>query len=87
MENNHQTLIIEIAIARRDSFRLQSLLEGEDGLAIVRCFDPNGAAEHIHQQLWSTPAQRQSLHDWLNNLPHDLPVQIVREWIDEREQM
>ena len=71
------TLIIEIALPVKLSFRFQMLLEGEDGLAVTRCFDP----EHKKQQLWTTPSQRDELLDWLHSLPAALGVQVLGEWM------
>ncbi len=59
------------------SLRFQSLLEGEDGLAVSRCFDP----EHRRQQLWTTPSQRIDLLDWLSQLPESLEVEVTGEWV------
>lgn len=60
-----------------NSFRFQSLLEGEGGLAVARCFDP----EHCRQQLWTTPSQHKELLEWLRTLPDSLGVEVTGEWI------
>ena len=74
---NEPTLIIEIELPVKLSFRFQMLLEGEDGLAVVRCYDP----EHKKQQLWTTPSQRSELLDWLTSLPAAFGVKVLDEWI------
>ena len=74
---NEPTLIIEIELPVKLSFRFQMLLEGEDGLAVVRCYDP----EHKKQQLWTTPSQRHALLDWLSTLPAALEVHVSGEWM------
>lgn len=71
------TLIIEIELPVKLSFRFQMLLEGEDGLAVVRCFDP----EHKKQQLWTTPSQRDELLDWLTSLPDVFQVKVLDQWL------
>jgi len=76
---NEPTLIIEIQLPVKLSFRFQMLLEGEDGLAVTRCFDP----EHKKQQLWTTPSQRDELLEWISSLPEVLEVRVLREWIRE----
>ncbi|ATX79518.1 hypothetical protein Ga0123461_1099 [Mariprofundus aestuarium] len=74
---NEPTLVVEIELPVKLSFRFQMLLEGEDGLAVVRCYDP----EHKKQQLWTTPCQRTDLLDWLTTLPEALEVKVQAEWI------
>jgi len=76
------TLIIEIELPVKLSFRFQMLLEGEDGLAVVRCYDP----EHKKQQLWTTPSQRDELLGWLRSLPAVFQVKVLDQWLwDSRE--
>ncbi|MFQ5519117.1 MAG: DUF4911 domain-containing protein [Mariprofundus sp.] len=74
--SNEATLIIEIELPAKQSFRFQCLLEGEDGLAVVRCFDP----EHKKQQLWTTPSQKDELLGWLASLPEDIEIDVSGEW-------
>lgn len=71
------THIVEVELPAKNSFRFQTLLEGEDGLAVARCFDP----EHKKQQLWTTPSQREELLEWLASLPGELQVHISGEWL------
>jgi len=72
-----QTLIIELIVARRQSVLFQSILQGEDGLGVIRCFDP----EKKKQQLWTTPAQKDEVYDFLNSLPEHLDIELTGEWI------
>jgi len=72
-----QTLIIELIVARRQSVLFQSILQGEDGLGVIRCFDP----EKKKQQLWTTPAQKDEVYAFLNSLPEHLDIQLAGEWI------
>jgi hypothetical protein len=51
-----KTLIVEIAIPAERQMLFQSILQGEDGLAVVRSFD----AETSRQQLWISPLQKES---------------------------
>lgn len=74
---DEQTLIIEIELPVKLSFRFQMLLEGEDGLAVVRCYDP----EHKKQQLWTTPSQHDELLDWLTSLPAVFQVKVLDQWL------
>ncbi|GAV20388.1 hypothetical protein MMIC_P1353 [Mariprofundus micogutta] len=72
-----QTLIIEVKLSSKQTFIFQSLLEAEEGLAVMRCFDP----EHKKQQLWTTPDQRGELLEWLSTLPEAVEVQLSDEWV------
>ena len=76
------TVIIEIALPVKLSFRFQMLLEGEDGLAVVRCYDP----EHKKQQLWTTPNQKGDLLNWLGTLPDEFEIKVLRDWLWHEEQ-
>jgi len=71
-----QTLIIEVTMPARQMIRFQTILQGEDGLAVVRCFDP----EKKKQQLWTPAAQREELYEWLEGLPDSLAVAVLGEW-------
>ena len=76
-----ETLIVELRVPRQSVILLQGLLEGEDGLAVMRCMD----ASHECQQLWSTPEQREELYAWLQGLPKSMQVEFKREWIWEAQ--
>ncbi|MDQ6999520.1 MAG: DUF4911 domain-containing protein [Mariprofundus sp.] len=74
-----QTLIVEFVVAPRQSVLFQSILQGEDGLGVVRCFDP----EKKKQQLWTSADQKNEVYDWLNSLPEHLNVEVTGEWYFE----
>jgi len=71
-----QVFIIEFVITPKQSILLQSILQGEDGLGVIRCFDP----EKKKQQLWTTPAQKHEVRDWLAGLPECLQCRVTGEW-------
>ena len=75
-------IIVEVALPAKQVLLFQALLQGEDGLAVSRCLDP----EHKVQQLWTTPAMRDELYAWLDSLPVELDLHIVGEklWAGER---
>jgi len=81
------TLIIEVRMPPRQAVFFQSLLQGEDGLAVARCFD----SDRLKQQLWTSAAQRDELLDWLHQLPSSVQLEILGEWLwsagDERTTM
>jgi len=74
-----RTLIIEFVVAPRQSILFQSILQGEDGLGVVRCFDP----EKKKQQLWTSADQKREVYDWLKSLPEHLNVEVTGEWYIE----
>jgi len=74
-----RTLIIEIAIAPKQLVLFQAILQGEDGLAVMRCFD----LEKKKQQLWTTANQKDEVYDWLKGLPENLNLSVTGEWILE----
>ncbi|MDX8408321.1 MAG: DUF4911 domain-containing protein [Mariprofundaceae bacterium] len=70
-------LIVEVCLPARQVVFFQGLLQGEDGLAVMRCFD----AQHVKQQLWTTVAQREALMAWLATLPERIGLEVLDEWI------
>ncbi|MDQ6993871.1 MAG: DUF4911 domain-containing protein [Mariprofundus sp.] len=72
-----QVLIIELEIPVAHQILLQSILQGEDGLGLIRSFDGQGG----RQQFWTTPCQRQDAYQWLASLPEKLGCCITGEWI------
>ncbi len=66
---------VEISLARGREAWFQALLQGEDGLAVDRCLDPQGRT----QQLWTTRAMLPELREWLASLPAALDVRVLRE--------
>ncbi len=77
MQNSAQTLIVEVSMPARQQIRFQNILQGEDGLAVVRCFD----SEKKRMQLWTVLDQKEVLYDWLDGLPRSLELQLLREWL------
>jgi hypothetical protein len=75
-----KTLIVEIVIPAEQQMLFQSILQGEDGLAVVRSFD----AETSRQQLWTSPSQKELLYDWLASLPQSLELRILSERVWNR---
>lgn len=67
--------IVVLRVPASQAVRLQGMLAGEDGLATMRCRDP----ERQEQELWTTPARLQELRDWLGSLPAGLGLECVRE--------
>jgi len=60
-----ETLIVEVTMPPQQMVFFQSLLQGEDGLAIARSFDP----DKLRLQLWTSAAQEAELMGWLADLP------------------
>ncbi len=74
---NSDVIIVEFILPASQSVQLQGLLQGEDGLATIRCFDP----EKKRQQFWTTPEQRDELYQWLDSLPQHFSVEVTGEWV------
>jgi len=74
LPKKHETVIIEFELKTKQHLLFQALLQGEDGLAFVRC-------AHGVQQLWTTSEQVEALYVWLKFLPKHLSVHVVREYI------
>lgn len=70
-------IIVEFILPASQAVRLQSILQGEDGLATIRCFDP----EKKRQQFWTTPEQLSDLYAWIKSLPDSFGVEITGEWV------
>jgi len=73
---NEPTRIVEIELPAQHAYRFQCLLEGEEGLAVARSFDP----EHKKLQLWTTPSQHSDLLDWLSTVSGMMDVELLAEW-------
>jgi len=74
--SHDQVFIIELIIAPKQSILFQSILQGEDGLGVMRCFDP----EKKKQQLWTSADQKDEVYDWLKSLPESLECSVTGEW-------
>lgn len=82
MDSDRDVVIVEVMLPPKQVLLFQALLQGEDGLAVSRCLDP----ERKVQQLWTTPSMRDELFEWLGSLPAGLDLHIVGEklWAGER---
>ena len=67
--------IVVVKIPKQHAQLLQGLLNGEDGLAAIRCFKPDGS-EH---ELWTSPSMLDELKSWLASLPETLHPVIIDE--------
>jgi len=76
-----QVLIIELDIPLARQILVQSILQGEDGLGVIRSFD------HVsgRQQFWTTQDQRHEALDWLASLPDELACCVTGEWLWHNE--
>lgn len=73
-QDNIETVIIEFELQAKYQLLFQAMLQGEDGLAFVRCV--NGV-----QQLWTTSVQVGELRDWLKCLPDSFNLCILNDYI------
>jgi len=76
-QTSQQTWVVEVTLPPAQQIRFQAILQGEEGLAVVRCFDP----EKKKQQLWVPVAQQEEFDDWLNSLPKTLELKVLRQWL------
>jgi len=74
----YDTVIIEFELAAKHQLLFQAMLQGEDGLAMVRCI--NGV-----QQLWTTPSQLGALRDWLKIIPCSFNMRILDTYTWQRQ--
>jgi len=75
--NAGETLIVEVRMPPQQVVFFQSLLQGEDGLAVVRCFDQ----EKKKLQLWSSAVQKTELLVWLAELPPIIRLEVLGNWL------
>ncbi len=68
------TVVIIFTLNKPQQRLFQALLQGEDGLALVRCI---GGV----QQLWTTSLQLDELLFWLKDLPKTMNICILRQYI------
>lgn len=74
---SREALIVEVELPSSQMVLMQSILQGEEGLATVRCLDP----AKRKQQFWTTCAQRDELYAWLDSLPPSIGIKVTGEWI------
>jgi len=67
--------VIVVRMPAGQVVRFQGMLDGEDGLAILRCRDTTRGT----QQLWTTYSMLDALYAWIDSLPEVLQVEVVRE--------
>lgn len=68
--------IVEVEVPPSQVVLMQSLAQGEEGMATVRCMDP----ERRRQQFWTIAAQLEELYGWLDSLPPSLDVKVMGQW-------
>jgi len=68
--------IVEVELPPSQVVLMQSLVQGEEGLATVRCMDPNGK----RQQFWTTAAMLPELNEWLGSLPETIDIKVTGQW-------
>ncbi len=73
-------IILVVWLPKYAVVRFQSLLDGEDGLATLRCMDKASG----EQELWTTKVQIDELRRWLASMPPELGVKIIREDVFRR---
>ncbi len=76
-EKGGDVMIVEFELPPVNAVLLQSILQGEDGLATIRCFDP----DKRRQQFWTTRDQLGDLHSWITSMPASMGVKITGEWL------
>jgi hypothetical protein len=73
--SERDTVIVVVHVASSRAILFQGLLQGEDGLAVMRSRD----ADRSLHELWTVPAQLPELYVWLRGLPAELGVRIMAE--------
>jgi len=73
--SERDTVIVVVRVPPAQAILFQGLLQGQDGLAVMRSRD----ADRSLHELWTVPAQREDLHAWLQGLAPRLDVHVVAE--------
>ncbi len=68
--------IVELRLKPADAACFQGILQGEEGLAVMRCFDPAGH----RQQLWTSTAMRDELRAWLETMRGRADFEVLDQW-------
>lgn len=76
IESPSDAFIVEVEVEPSQVVLMQSLAQGEEGMATVRCMDP----AKRRQQFWTTAAQLSELHAWIDSLPPSLDVKVTGQW-------
>jgi hypothetical protein len=74
--SNSDTVIVVVRVPPAQVVLFQGMLNGEEGLAVMRSLDAGDRSLH---ELWTVPAQLPELYSWLASLPPGLDVRIVAE--------
>jgi len=77
VDNVNDVVIIELEIPQSQQILLQSILQGEDGIGVIRSFDHCDG----RQQFWTTASRRQDAYDWLDSLPDTIGCRVTGEWL------
>lgn len=81
-ESMQEAVIVEVEVPPAQVVLMQSLAQGEEGMATVRCMDSEGR----RQQFWTTAAQLETLHEWIGSLPAKLDVKVTGQWRWQQEE-
>ena len=73
--SERETAIVVVRVAPAQAILFQGLLQGQDGLAVMRSRD----ADRSLHELWTVPAQLPDLYAWLHGLPPSLGARIMGE--------
>ncbi len=74
--SERDTVIVTVRVPPARAVLFQGILNGEDGLAVMRSLDAGDRSLH---ELWTVPAQLPELYAWLASLPPGLDVHVVGE--------
>jgi hypothetical protein len=74
--SSSDTVIVTVRVPPAQVLLFQGLLNGEEGLAVMRSLDVGDRSLH---ELWTVPDQLPELYGWLASLPPGLDVRIVAE--------
>ena len=74
--NARDTAIVVVRVPASRAMLFQGLLQGQDGLAVMRSLNADDRGLH---ELWTVPDQLPALYDWLGGLPAELDVSAVAE--------
>lgn len=73
--SERETAIVVVRVAPTQAMLFQGLLQGQDGLALMRSRD----ADRSLHELWTVPAQLPELYAWLAGLSPRLDARVVAE--------
>ena len=73
--SKRDTAIVVVRVKPAEALLFQGLLQGQDGLAVMRSRD----ADRSLHELWTVSAQLPELYAWLHGLPRHLGVRVMAE--------